>query len=166
MQAKNIQLLSRLLQEGPKSRRSKCIEREGGHDEAEHVRSVEVRLEKKEVNNANPQLPTKLNFLVCCVAGGRPPSPPERNVDGRGESSMKFFFFSGHAFGTNFACKGGGDTTSSFEAQKIKKLSFVGGGCIFFTPVLPAVRDVMLAKVRSQHMTLNLSCALQMPNEP
>lgn len=93
MQAKNIQLLSRLLQEGPKSRRSKCIEREGGHDEAEHVRSVEVRLEKKEVNNANPQLPTKLNFLVCCVAGGRPPSPPERNVDGRGESSMKFFFF-------------------------------------------------------------------------
>lgn len=54
MQAKNIQLLSRLLQEGPKSRRSKCIEREGGHDEAEHVRSVEVRLEKKGSEQCEP----------------------------------------------------------------------------------------------------------------
>ena len=111
------------------------------------------------MNNANPQLPTKLNFLVCCVAGGRPPSPPERNVDGRGESSMKFFFFSGHAFGTNFACKGGGDTTSSFEAQKIKKLTFVGGGCIFLHLCSLRFATSCLQKCVAKHDTQPFVCA-------
>ena len=88
-------------------------------------------LPPREVKNGNPQPPKKLNFLICCVAGGHSPSPQSAML--MAVVGRRWSFFCCHAFGTNFAYKGGGDATSSLAGQKIKKLSFLGGGCIFYT---------------------------------
>ena len=72
------------------------------------------------MHTSNPQLPKKLNFLVCCVGAGPPPSP-ERNVDGRGESSMTDLFFQVTPFEPTLHPRGG-ELSRSQEAEEVKFL--------------------------------------------